>query len=314
MLSWRHCWFPQVVEGLTTYYRRGQFAGQATKYRKGACKNCGAMTHQEKDCVERPRKVGAWKTGADIRPDEVVHSELNLGYDGKRDRYNGYDPGEHKRVIERFEKAEAERRKVKAAERNAAYVKKSEDDKTASASGSDGKAATDDAAAARKARHAARRAERKARKEKKEDGAEVKEGDAEGTGSGSGSDSDSDSDSDAGSDSSDDDVREKETAEAAGQELRRFTTKVRRRGRDDLACCGVVGVVGIVGVVGGGGDGGDGGRRRRPFVIMIVHCGERPLQLACDACVRFVCARRRRCPSVTFAFARIQPSTCGIWT
>jgi hypothetical protein len=34
-------------------------------YRKGSCKNCGAMTHQEKDCVERPRSAAnkAWKTG-----------------------------------------------------------------------------------------------------------------------------------------------------------------------------------------------------------------------------------------------------------
>ena len=25
------------------------------KYRKGSCKNCGSMTHSEKDCLERPR-------------------------------------------------------------------------------------------------------------------------------------------------------------------------------------------------------------------------------------------------------------------
>ncbi len=49
----------QVMDNLTRYYERGTFAGQATKFRKGACKNCGAMTHTEKDCVERPRKVGA---------------------------------------------------------------------------------------------------------------------------------------------------------------------------------------------------------------------------------------------------------------
>lgn len=53
-----------------------------TVYRKGACKNCGAMTHKEKDCVERPRsaKKAAWKSGLDIAPDEV---SLNLEHHGK---------------------------------------------------------------------------------------------------------------------------------------------------------------------------------------------------------------------------------------
>jgi hypothetical protein len=30
------------------------------------------MTHKERDCLERPRKLGAWKTGAQIAPDEVL--------------------------------------------------------------------------------------------------------------------------------------------------------------------------------------------------------------------------------------------------
>ena len=67
------CRVLQSLEGLNAFYKRGQFAGQASKYRKGACKNCGAMTHDEKTCVDRPRKVGAWKTNSDIKPDEVRH-------------------------------------------------------------------------------------------------------------------------------------------------------------------------------------------------------------------------------------------------
>lgn len=89
--------------GFETYYRRGEFSGQATTYRKGACRNCGSMTHQEKDCVERPRKVGAWKSGRDIAPDEILPGALALDWDSKRDRYAGYDVAEHQRTVEMHE-------------------------------------------------------------------------------------------------------------------------------------------------------------------------------------------------------------------
>ena len=37
--------------------------------------------------VQRPRRVGAKFTGEDIKPDEILHPELDFDYDGKRDRF-----------------------------------------------------------------------------------------------------------------------------------------------------------------------------------------------------------------------------------
>ncbi|KAK8816236.1 hypothetical protein WA556_001181, partial [Blastocystis sp. ATCC 50177/Nand II] len=79
------------LDGIDAHYERGKFVGQATKYRKGACRNCGSMTHTEKDCFYPPRKRGAWKTNSDIKPDEYINKELNLSYEGKRDYWKGYD-------------------------------------------------------------------------------------------------------------------------------------------------------------------------------------------------------------------------------
>jgi pre-mRNA-processing factor SLU7 len=71
-------------------YNKG-FVGRATTYRAGACENCGSMTHAKKDCFYRPRKKGAAKTNEDIMPDEVIPQTMSLDYDGKRDRWAGYD-------------------------------------------------------------------------------------------------------------------------------------------------------------------------------------------------------------------------------
>lgn len=85
--------------GIDQWYRKGVDLGSvATKFRKGACENCGAMTHKKRDCVERPRKVGAKFTSTNFAPDEFVQPNLSLSFDGKRDRWNGYDSTAHREV------------------------------------------------------------------------------------------------------------------------------------------------------------------------------------------------------------------------
>uniref|UniRef100_A0A8C2GF08 Pre-mRNA-splicing factor SLU7 n=1 Tax=Cyprinus carpio TaxID=7962 RepID=A0A8C2GF08_CYPCA len=94
------------------WYKRGKPV--STKYRKGACENCGAMTHKKKECVERPRKVGAKFSGTDLAPDEHEQIQLSMDYDGKRDRWNGYDPDEHMRIVEEYAKVDLAKRTLKA--------------------------------------------------------------------------------------------------------------------------------------------------------------------------------------------------------
>ena len=95
------------------WYDRGKRLGPAaTKFRKGACANCGSMTHKTKDCLSRPRAKGAKWTGKDIQADEVVQ-DVKLGWDAKRDRWNGYDAQDYRTVIEEYEELDVLKKKVK---------------------------------------------------------------------------------------------------------------------------------------------------------------------------------------------------------
>jgi pre-mRNA-processing factor SLU7 len=98
---------------ISNWYQRGKKGQAATKYRKGACENCGAMTHKAKDCLERPRKKGAKWTGDDIKPDEVVLDDVNLGFEAKRDRWNGYNPTEQLEQVKEWELVEAKRQRMR---------------------------------------------------------------------------------------------------------------------------------------------------------------------------------------------------------
>lgn len=87
--------------------RKPKFVGRATTYRKGACENCGAMTHKKKDCLERPRSLAksAKVSGMDIAPDEGLTKLdvrtlacLALGWQGSKARRLDVDGSIHSTV------------------------------------------------------------------------------------------------------------------------------------------------------------------------------------------------------------------------
>ncbi|KAK1442619.1 step II splicing factor slu7 [Babesia gibsoni] len=103
----------QEKTGLDSHHRRGVTSQVAIKYRKNACENCGAMTHDAKSCVERPRKKGAKYTSTDICPDEYIVQNASGSYDAVRDRWAGFDPESHRLLVETYQAAEEERERRK---------------------------------------------------------------------------------------------------------------------------------------------------------------------------------------------------------
>ncbi|EEC09759.1 step II splicing factor Slu7, putative, partial [Ixodes scapularis] len=93
---------------INDYYSRGEFVSRrASKYRKGACENCGALTHKKKDCLEVIQHMQSLFIDSYIcyAPCNYLPS-LKLDYDGKRDRWNGFDPACYHGVIEEYRKVE----------------------------------------------------------------------------------------------------------------------------------------------------------------------------------------------------------------
>ena len=120
----------QEVSHLDKWYKRGvDTTSVAKKFREGACQNCGAMGHKKKECFERPRTVGAQFTNASIAPDEHVQPEFTVDYDGKRDRWAGYDPAEHRAIVEEYQKIEEAKRQMRADKLNAEENDEQDSDK-----------------------------------------------------------------------------------------------------------------------------------------------------------------------------------------
>ncbi|KNC82086.1 hypothetical protein SARC_05615 [Sphaeroforma arctica JP610] len=107
-----------IKTGMDVWHHRGaRVKGPASqKFKKGACENCGAMTHKKSDCMERPRGKGAKWTGEDIQKDEVVVNLDGLEFEVKRDRWNGYDNSDYQEVVDEFARVDKMKLEIKAKE------------------------------------------------------------------------------------------------------------------------------------------------------------------------------------------------------
>ena len=83
-----------------------------TKFRPGACSNCGSLSHTTKDCCDRPRKIGAQFTGKIVEYDEIVEKKP-LSYDEKHDRWSGYESKAYDEVMDEYKKLEEAKKKRK---------------------------------------------------------------------------------------------------------------------------------------------------------------------------------------------------------
>ena len=99
---------------IDNFVERGFFKGSVYRYRKGACENCGAMTHKTKECFERPRKRGAKYTRNNFCHDEYIKPlPYKNDYEGKRDRWNVYETAKE---LEKFREYENIRKQIELKE------------------------------------------------------------------------------------------------------------------------------------------------------------------------------------------------------
>ncbi|KAF2090201.1 hypothetical protein K490DRAFT_54599 [Saccharata proteae CBS 121410] len=118
----------QKAEADSKWYERGKKLGPAaTKYRKGACENCGSMSHKTKECLSRPRAKGARWTGKNIQADEAIQ-DVQLGWDAKRDRWNGFSAEEFNKVVDQYQEREKVKQSEKAEEGSGRLLENGDED------------------------------------------------------------------------------------------------------------------------------------------------------------------------------------------
>ena len=81
---------------LGLYTKRGVGDDVKTSFVIGSCLNCGSRTHSKKDCLERPRKIGAKYSNKNLASDDILGADVGREvFESKRDRWRGFEPEDY---------------------------------------------------------------------------------------------------------------------------------------------------------------------------------------------------------------------------
>eukprot|EP00494_Astrolonche_serrata_P031211 UN31480 len=86
--------------------KKGRKKHNRRKWVKGACENCGALTHKKNNCLERPRKKKAKFTHRNIADDDIIVKNVNHSWQSKRDGWANYDVNRHQLEVHKWTKIE----------------------------------------------------------------------------------------------------------------------------------------------------------------------------------------------------------------
>jgi pre-mRNA-processing factor SLU7 len=95
---------PRIGTGIKDEFIRDDATVKSSfkrRVKKAKCTNCGAMDHTKKDCIEKPQRKRVNIFGGD-NVGKGKRNE-NLDYDGKRDRWYGYDTNEYDDYVKKWE-------------------------------------------------------------------------------------------------------------------------------------------------------------------------------------------------------------------
>ena len=108
-------WKPAASSSLTASEQKSSTSTTSAQIDPSlVCENCGNKGHVRRDCLERPRKILAKYSEEEVveEPQElpVAPPDQPTGFEAKRDRWEGFQPDDYTKVVNKYEREEVRRK------------------------------------------------------------------------------------------------------------------------------------------------------------------------------------------------------------